>query len=436
MDPQPPSAPGEDGGALSTPLDDQARARGRRLAITSHPAGMTFSMVFTQQLPTLALLSLGASEAAVGVQNALGPGMAVLQLPTLRRVGRTAKRRILTFGQGAACLGALPLLFFPTLAELPSGVSIGICLASLAIVSAGLSISNTVWFPILRGYVDSHRIGRFFGTLRSGWHLTLILYYLGAQRWLSVNPGSFAPLFALGWLFGLLRIVLISRMPERSERTGEPIRLRESLRRVLGNAALRRYLLGMSWTGALRMIVLPFWIVMLRREVGLSDGDVIATTVATFAGGFASLYLWGHVVDRVGAPPVFRLTALGLAACFGSLVFVEAGGPATVAAMIAFAFLVAVLSSGFGVADTHVLFKLTPGDTPAPVLVTVSVIISLVIGAAPVIAGFVLERLVAASDAPLEIYHTLFAIAALLQALAFLPLRRFARGHAFAEWPG
>ena len=56
------------------PLDDEQRARGRRLAITSHPAGMTFRMVFTQHLPTLALVSLGAGEFWVGLQASFAFG--------------------------------------------------------------------------------------------------------------------------------------------------------------------------------------------------------------------------------------------------------------------------------------------------------------------------------------------------------------------------
>jgi len=418
------------------PLEPEVRRGARRLAIAGHPAGMTFALVFTQHLPTLALVTLGARESAVGLQQAFPAVLQVLQLPTLRAVGRTAKRRILVFGQAVACLGALPFLFFGALAELPQQVSVPICLASLGVVAAGLSISNTVWFPLLRGYVESERIGRFFGILRSVWHLVLILYYLGAQRWLAAHPGSFTPLFGLGWVLGVLRIGLIAWLPERSERTGMPIRICRSVRLVLTSRALRRYLAGATWVSSIRMVVVPFWIVMMRREVGLSDGDVIATTVASFAGGLVSLYLWGRLVDRLGAPPVFRATSLCLAGCFASLLLVEGGGSATVIAMIAFSFAVAVLWSGFGVADTHVLFKLTPDQAPAPVLVTVRVIVASVAGVAPIIVGFVLDRLLADGDSALAIYHALFAIAAALQVFAFLPLRSFIRGHPADDWPG
>ena len=53
------------------PLEPEERARGRRLAITGHPACMTHRMVYTGQLPTLALVSLGASETPTGVAASL-----------------------------------------------------------------------------------------------------------------------------------------------------------------------------------------------------------------------------------------------------------------------------------------------------------------------------------------------------------------------------
>lgn len=46
----------------------------------------------------------------------------------------------------------------------------------------------------------------------------------------------------------------------------------------------------------------------LRREVGFSAGEILFTTVASFAGGLASLYLWGRVVVYHG----FFAVAAGL----------------------------------------------------------------------------------------------------------------------------
>ena len=386
---------------------------------------MTFHVVFTQHLPTLALVSLGASEALVGLQNGFIPAAQALQLPTLRAIARIPKRRILVAGQAFAIAAALPLVAFGRLAELGADAAIAITLGSFALVSVGLQISGTVWFPLLRSYVEAGAIGRFFGVLRTTWSLALILYFLGAQHWLARHPGEFGPLFGIAALCGLLRLLLIARLPERSERTGESIRVREALALVKQSQGLRRYLLGTSASAAVRSCVLPFTIVMMRREVGFSEPHVVYTTVAYFAGSFVSLYLWGRVVDRAGAAPVFRGTALAMGALLLCMLGVSEPGSGTLVALVAFFFLFSVLSSGFGVADTDVLFALTPADAPARTLVLAQSIVSIVAGLAPLLVGGALQLALEGSQSPLAVYHVFFVGAALLQAVAYVPLRRF-----------
>ncbi len=412
---------------MSAPLDSQARARGRRLAIASHPAGMTHRMVYTDHLPTLALVALGASEGLVGLQRTLVFAAVLLQLPTLRLVGRFPKRHLLVSGQIVAVLGSLPMLFFASLADWGGPGALAVALAGFAVVAAGFNIGETVWFPLLHGFQRPERIGRFFGTLRTGWHLSLIVYFLGAQSWLAHRPGSFGPLFAVAFALGILRIVLVAQFPERSERTGSTISVRETVALVRRHADLRRYLAGIGPGQASRVVFVTFAIVMMRRVAGFSDAQVLYTTVATFSGGLVSLYLWGRVVDAVGAAPVFRATALGQAALM--LVFCGVSGPAQGDVLLAVAtiFGIWVLASGFDVADTHVLFGMTPEETPARLLVPARVADSLLKGTGPLVAGLVLDRLLAGGADPLAVYRGLFAAAAAVQAVSFAPLLRFRR---------
>jgi hypothetical protein len=407
------------------PLDAATRARGRRLAVLSHPAGMTFRTVFTEWLPTLALVGLGASPALVGLQGAFDPLGHFLQLGVLRWVGRFSKRRILLAGQTFAVVAALPLLAYGVLQREAAPLALGIVLASFAATAVGIAISDTVWFPMLRSYVEPGAVGRFFGTIRSGWHLTLIVYFLAARAWVADRPGVLAPLFAVGIAAGVLRIALVWRMPERSERTGAPIRARDALALLRTQPRLRRYLLGVGAQGALWTATLPFVIVMMRRVVGLTDAQVIVTTVAAYAGGLVSLYPWGRVVDAIGPARVFRWCSLGLAASFAALLVVREPGDFALGALVGFFFLANVLRAGFGVADTHVLFGLAPEDAPASFIVVAIALTFLPRAAAPLAVGLALDALLADGVAPLAAYHGLFAVTAALQALVFLPLRRF-----------
>lgn len=411
--------------AAALPLSDAQRALGRRLAISSHPFGMTFRNVFTSPLPTLALLALGASETIVGLQSAIVSLCLLLQFPMLRLVARVPKRNILVGAHSFAVLGALPLLAFRDFGVLDSGAGIAIAMACFAAAAAGMSASDTVWFPLLRGYVEPEKIGRFFGLIRSGWHLTLIVYFLGSQAWLARHPGDFAPLFAVGALCGLIRITMIRRLPERSERTGERIRVREAFA-LLRDPAMRNYLAGVCASAAVRASLLPFAVVMLRREVGLNEAAVLNTAVATFSGGLISLYLWGRAVDRFGAGPIIRWTSLLMGAlAFGLMALgTGAGENADLIAAVAFFFGFAVLSSGFGVADTQILFCLTPAHAPSRGLVLAAVVVGSAAALAPAMGGWLLEQGLRTQEDRTAVYQLFFGGFACLQVAASWPLYR------------
>jgi hypothetical protein len=380
----------------------------------------------SEHLPTLALVALGASEGLVGLQRTLVHLSVLLQLPALALVGRLRKRSILLAGQLVAISGGAPLLAFGALEALgPAGARIA--LAGFAVAAAGLSVSETVWFAILHGFQERERIGRFFAWLRTGWHVVLIAFFLGAQRWLALHPGSFGPLFALGFAAGVVRAALIARLPERREAGGGAARVREALALVVREPLLRRYLGGIALGGAVRGVVFTFALVMLRRAIGFDEGSVLYTTVALYAGGLATLWLWGRVVDAVGPWPVFLWTSLGQALLVLGLLGVRDPSPQSLALAVACFFGIYALGAGFDVADTHALFALAPDDAPARTLVAARVVELLIRAAIPLAVGLVLERALAAGMEPLAVYRALFVACALAIGLASLPLRAFAR---------
>jgi MFS family permease len=160
----------------------------------------------------------------------------------------------------------------------------------------------------------------------------------------------------------------------------------------------------------------------MRREMGLSDGDVLFTTVAGFAGGLVSLYLWGRLVDTVGPGPVFRGTGLAAGILIAGLFFVPQSP--LLAPMVAIFFALSVLSAGFGVADTHLLFSITPTHAPSRHLVVANVTTHTLSGLAPVAAGFLLEQGLMVVT-PLVAYRVLFLSAASVALLSLVPLRHF-----------
>ena len=407
--------------APNAELPASERARGRRLAIVSHPAGMTFRMVLTQHLPTLALIALGASELVVGIQNALVFACIALQLPTLRLMARIPKRTILVRSHFFSVFWATPLIFFAALADSP--YAIPVAMVCFAMVSAGNGVGDGVWFPLLRGFMEPNSVGRFFGVLRSGWHCALILYFVGSNWWLGAHPGSFGPLFAVAWALGVIRVPFIVRLPERSERSEAGIRMREAWA-LLRNARLRRYLSAAAGTHAVRAATVPFVLVMLRRTMGWGEADALWTTVAVFGGGFLSLYLWGMVVDRIGAVPVFVGTILLQSLLiFGLAVGIEPGVPVWVVVLWFLGH--SVLLAGFGVADTQIVFHLAPEQAPARTIVVSATVSGLVAGLLPVVVGASLNASLPVDPSEgLPVYRSFLFSMALLQVLVCIPALR------------
>ncbi|CAG0986325.1 hypothetical protein MYXO_02148 [Myxococcaceae bacterium] len=401
------------------------QARGRRLALSSHPFQMTFRRLFSEDLPTLALVSLGAGDAAVGLQRAFEPLSALLQLPALRALRRMSKRRLLLIGQVVSLVGGLPLVFFATLADLGPETRVAAALGALALASVGFGLAETPWFPLLYGYVPSDRIGRFFGTLRSTWHLALIVSYLGAQQWLARHPGSFGPLFAFGWACGFVRVGFALRFPDRSTGGGPTVRARDGMRALAGSPELRRYFVGVSLCGGARRAITPFAIVVMRRVIGMSEAQVLVATVASFAGGLLALYAAGRLADRLGSAPVFRWSALGLAALSLGLCGLREPGTTSVAIAAALFCGIAALSAAFGVADTNVLFSLAPAANPAPVLTAAAASTAVSYAAAPLLAGAALEIALSNGVDELLAYRALFVVAAIVFAVSWIPLRGF-----------
>jgi hypothetical protein len=126
-----------------------------------------------------------------------------------------------------------------------------------------------------------------------------------------------------------------------------------------------------------------------------------------------------------GAAIVFRASSIGLAILTASLIGIAHAGPNTFLAAITFFFCYSILSVGFGMADTHVLFRLTPVESPARTLVAASVSVGLAAAIVPFVVGLGLERGLEATSDRLLVYHVFFAIAASIQSITWWPTRGF-----------
>ncbi|MGE4144154.1 MAG: MFS transporter [Planctomycetota bacterium] len=411
---------------MSPPADHLTAAeqqRGRRLAYASHPFGMTYRTALVGDLATQALVTLGASARAVGAQAGLVGAAALVQLPALALLERTSKRRLLLSMQLVALLTALPLLAFDWLRGLGAALAVPVALATLALTTLALTAGSTAWWPLLHGFVPPERTGRFFAALRSLWHVMLIAFFLGCRAWLAEHPGGFGALFAVAWGCGLARVLLLLFFPERREQ--RVLGAGEAARHIRAAPALRRYLRGVTLNEVVYRALPPFTILLLRRDAGLSEAQVLALTLATFVGGFLALVPAGRLSDRFGAGPVLLATCVLRGALIAGLALAVATlqGAPLLAACASLFLGWSFLQSAFGVAEVKVLFALA-GDSPSGVIVVSVVFRSVVAGLCALGSGALLALLRDAGVPTLPLYVGFFLLLAALQALAALPLRR------------
>ena len=83
---------------------------------------------------------------------------------------------------------------------------------------------------------------------------------------------------------------------------------------------------GVTLSSSCRAVFLTFAVVMMRRDLGFSEGQVLYCTAGAFTGGLVSLYLWGRWVDRFGPLPLFRWTAFLQAATMVSFALLAGAG--------------------------------------------------------------------------------------------------------------
>lgn len=417
--PAPPPEPGE--------LSAEDQRRGRRLALAAHPFSMTYRMAFMGDLATQGLITLGAGAGPVGLFTSLGSFAALAQLAGLRFVERIGKKNLIFVTQALALLVSLPLLWFGGLQSLGSPWGWQLALLSLSVVTLALVCGNTAWWPLLHGFVPRTRTGRFFSVLRTIWHLALIGFFLGCTWWLARAPGDFSPLFAIAWVCGLLRILLLWRAPERPESEAHPIR--ELFATIYRTAALRRYVAGVTLDQAVFRCVPPFTILMLRSEAKLEEHEVMIATVANFVGGMLALLPSGWLVDRLGPRPVLIWTSVlrGLIVLGIGLAGLTLAGRELILAAGGLIMLWSFLVSAFGVAEVKVLFELAGEGNPTQLIVGSVVTRAVFAGVIALILGVALEWLLALEvSEPLTLYLGLFAVLAAFQAGAVVPFRKLA----------
>jgi HEAT repeat protein/predicted MFS family arabinose efflux permease len=267
-------------------------------------------LVFFGPAFVLFLDELSISRTEIGFLLSLVPFTGLVALfiaPTVARFGY--KRTFLIFWGTRKIIAAF-LLFVPFV-SMTFGLQAALILITLIMVGFSLcrSIAETGYYPWVQEYVPDSVRGKFSATNTALANLVGIIatavatFVIG----LSDDINRFMILFALGVTFGLISVVMYSRIPGGASVAADDKASNISYRDLfttIKDINLRYYLAGILFftfgTGPLYSF-LPLF---MRQEVGLTESHILSLQISILVGGLISSQLLGWSADRYGSKPV------------------------------------------------------------------------------------------------------------------------------------
>ena len=410
------------------------RRRSIRAAIGSsvlHTIAATCMMTAAMQLYCL---ELGANDLFLGLVTGsiwAGAPFLLLGISLMKKFG---KRRILVFWSGwlpAVCMAFVALLpLFHKTGILSAQWILYWLLAALLLRSISDNIGAAGWFPVLHDNVPSRIIGKFFGTFRVYWQISVLASTLLIAWFLGQSPAwwKFCIIFAVGEICFVLKIFCLKQLEEKpiQNQSEKPISSWRILKRAIKNPEIGYFLRYIMLYNLAVYMCLPFQIKYLKH-LGYSEGYIMAANAMISLGATISLPFWGRLADRFGNRSVFNFSHIGIIVVLAGWIIVDKN---LFSAIYVFALygLWSVFQSANGIAQTRYMFH-SVSERDQSNIVIINACLTLSIALAPLISGLFLwlcsELQFTSGALSLNQYHLLFVSSALLVIIPHRMHKRF-----------
>lgn len=376
-------------------------------------------------------IKLGAEEFYLGVLNFCFWIPWMFRMVTMSAIERIGKRKVL-LAAGTCCviagLGFLPL---PLLAGKIGADMLLLVLLFVFLRIMFLGMANTAWFPILHDIVPGPVTGRFFANLRTTWQTAAMLTFFAVAWFVGEDTPwwKFEVLFILAAVSYSIRTASFAMLsekppaPEKQHKGSFFSRFRDAW----DNLRLRKLIIYAMLFFFAYMIAEPFKIKYMK-DLGFSDGLVIAATAMISLGAIISLKTWGRLADRYGNRAAFSVSSAGLAVVAFLWIFV---GEESYYYVFALYLVGSMFLSGHSLAQTRRQMHTVPENKQNQITI-MNVLTSFPQALGPFIAGLFLKFTAGIRiETPLLTighYELLFMISSALFVLLFC-LRSMVRDH-------
>lgn len=378
-------------------FDEAQRARAARVLTVEVVFSTTCDTMITGVLLTAFALSMGASNALIGVLAAVAFWAQLLQGPGVLLIERLRRRRVITVVTSLVSAIAPAAMAGLAFAAPGSASRTGLVVAVALYTGAG-AIGGCAWNAWVRDAVADDQRGRFNGRRSSLSSAVAVVAGLLAAWVLdrfpegdASRPVIFAGLFVVAFLTQLASAWALSRAPEppMPPPPPQPARLLPLLREPLRHPNYRRLIAFLaSWQFAVNLAQ-PFLTVFMLSQLGFSMTFVMVVNLISQFANMLSLRRWGVLADRFSNKSVLNVSAPLFVGCIAALVVASQIHSRTLAGvyLVLLALVMGVASSGVSLASGAIAQKLSPPGAAASFLATNALVSAAAAGSASILGG-------------------------------------------------
>ena len=387
------------------------------MVTTAHTAGVT---MISPAILVLLAIKAGAGEIFIGLLSFATLAPMTLALITLPQIESHSKKRIVIQWSAVGTALVLPMFFLPQLATIcPLYVFMALMFTMVFMKIGAEGMSFAAWFPLLHDIIPSRITGRFFGNQRTAWQTAGLISMLLVAWFLGNDPQwwKFNVLFAVCILLSILKLIFmypLGENPTKKPRHEQPSII-EVIKTFHANIEQRKVLTYLlSYSFAFGMSV-PFQLKFMK-DLGWSDGFILAATAMVSLGAVLSLRRWGKLADRFGNRSIFSLSHIGMIIVTALWLLVQPGSFSSILIFCLFLFT-SFFHSGNGIAQIRYIMHSIPPDRQRDITI-ISMLIILTMALSQLFAGFFLKFTsgfeLEAFERTFGNYHLLFATNAAL----------------------
>ncbi|MFT5143339.1 MAG: MFS family permease [Rhodothermales bacterium] len=384
---------------LDRPLTESEVRSGLRNVVRDGMSSQALASLTGSTFLVAYALHYGASNMLIGLLASLPHLSQLAQLPAVLLVRRVGNRRLIsvvasTIGRSSWLVIAIVPFFAPP------AVSLVVLTLGLLTASLMAAVSNTGWNSWMHELVPSNELGSFFGRRFSMATFTGVVVSMGAAWFidhlapdlLGGSQYGYSVTFFVGFLFGLMGIFFVSRIPEPRLRPSEGslVELVKAPLRDQNFANLVRFLA--AWSFALYLAT-PFFSAYMLTQLEMDLSWVIGLVVMGRIVNIVFLRLWGSFSDSLSNKSVLSVAAPLCLACILGWTFttLPLKHALTLPLLVLLHVLMGVAMAGITLATGNVSLRLAPKGEAINYLAVSNFIIALAAGIAPIIGGFLAD---------------------------------------------